>query len=691
MQSCLAAAGIALLVMPVSGIAEVSLPSVDAPLPAVRPAAYAPELDRNPTGSVAAAKAGRLDAAQAAPQDIGRLKSALDALGKGDLAGARRVRDALSANSLDHQILSWAIALGGGDATSGEIVAAARELSGWPGQKALRRNFERALARENASPASVVKSFGGSAPSTLDGAIALARAQLALGNAAPAREAIAPTWRREKLEAPQETAIMREFGKVLTRADHRARMEQMLHHERANSAIRVAKVAGAEKLAEAWAAVLRKDKNAGKLLDAVPRAERGAGFVFAKSRHLRWAGKYKEAAEIMLTAPTDAASLVDPDAWWTERRVLSRELLDLGDTRTAYRLAAAHAAESPSMRVDAEFHAGWYALRGLNDAGTAAKHFQRIAQIAEGAISLSRAYYWLGRAAEAGGGGNARASYERAAQYGTTFYGQLAAAKLGRKQLAASYPAPSADDRLSFSNRQAVRAIQRLEAAGHERRADMLYRDLAGELTRPGELALLAVMAERRGDHHLALKVGKIAASRGIDVGALSHPVGAIPGSAKISGAGKALAYAIARQESEFNAGAVSSAGARGLLQLMPGTAKSLAKSAGLGYSPQKLTSDPAYNATLGAAYLSDQLSRFDGSYVLTFAGYNAGPSRAAEWVKRYGDPRGKSVDTIVDWIERIPFTETRNYVQRVMENYQVYKMRLSGNFDLAGDLVSGR
>lgn len=152
-----------------------------------------------------------------------------------------------------------------------------------------------------------------------------------------------------------------------------------------------------------------------------------------------------------------------------------------------------------------------------------------------------------------------------------------------------------------------------------------------------------------------------------------------------------ALAYAIARQESEFNIGAVSSAGALGLLQLMPDTAKVVAKKVGLPYSLARLTTDPGYNATLGAAYLGQQLDRFDGSYVLTFIGYNAGPRRADQWIKRYGDPRGKSVEEIVDWIERIPFSETRSYVQRVMENYEVYKVRITGGYDIVGDLRNGR
>lgn len=621
-----------------------------------------------------------------------RLKSGLDALSKKDIAGARAVRDSLPENALDRHILAWAIALQGGDnVSSGEIAAAAQALPGWPGMAALRRNSEKALYNENPSPKTVVQAFGGSEPQTAEGVIILARALVTLGERDKARAVLAPFWRSEKLDAKDEAAIIKEFGKLIPAADHRYRMERMLYSDRATSAQRVAGLAGAKALADAWTAVIKGDKNARKLLDAVPAAQRSAGYMFAEAKYLRRNEKFSKAAAVMLKAPKDRAALVDPDAWWIERRVLARELVDAGDMKTAYRVAAAHSAESPTNAADAEFHAGWYALRGLDDPKSAAKHFSRIAEIADGPISLSRAYYWLGRSAEAGGPGKSGAYYERAASYGTAFYGQLAAAKLGRGAISVVYPSPSDTDRRNFSQREAVAAIRRLEDAGYAQRADILYRDLAEQLTSPGELALLAVMAEKRGNHFLALRVGKIAAGRGIEIGALSHPIGAIPASAKISGSGTALAYAIARQESEFNVGAVSGAGARGLLQLLPGTAKEVAKKSGLPYSRDRLTSDAGYNATLGAAFLGEQLGRFNGSYVLTFAGYNAGPRRAEEWVKRYGDPRGKDLDTVIDWIERIPFAETRGYVQRVMENYQVYKMRLAGRFDIADDLVSGR
>ncbi|MCX8569561.1 MULTISPECIES: lytic transglycosylase domain-containing protein [Hyphomicrobiales] len=654
--------------------------------------ASAAGLDQGTTSAIPFASIGKGDAMRAAFASSDQLKSGLDALSGGDIDRARAVRDALPATALDRHILMWAIALNGGDKVpSADIAAAAQALPGWPGLATLRRNSERAMARENPGPRIVVQAFAGSEPQTIEGAILLARAQMELGDAKAARATLSPYWRNEKLEPQQEAAVIKEFGTLISQADHRFRMEKMFYADRVNSALRVADLAGAKALAEAWAAVIKGDKKSAALLEAVPANQRSAGYFFAQSRNMRKNEKFADAAAFMLKAPRDKAALVDPDAWWAERRVLSRELVDKGDVKTAYRIVAAHSAESPTNAADAEFHAGWYALRGLNDAKTAAPHFARIAEVAGGPISLSRAYYWLGRAAEAGGPGDAKDYYARAATYGTTFYGQLAAERIGRKALNVVYPTPSAADRQAFSQREAVSAISRLEGAGYARYAEMLYRDLSNQLTSPGELALLAVMAEKQDNHYLALRVGKIAAQRGIDVGALSHPVGVIPSSANISGSGKALAYAIARQESEFNVAAVSNAGARGLLQLMPGTAKDVAKKAGLAYSADKLTSDAGYNATLGAAFLGEQLGRFNGSYVLTFAGYNAGPRRADQWIARYGDPRGKDLDTVIDWIERIPFSETRSYVQRVMENYQVYKMRLTGGYDIAGDLVNGR
>lgn len=664
------------------------------PTPLLRP--FAPTAMRNmpaPMLKPDPTTTATIPRAQAPAAINGSLKTALDALSAKDARRALAIRNGMPASDLDRHILTWALALSGADGlTSSDYLAAASELRGWPGMTTVQRNTERALYRENAAAGTVISYLGSRKPQTTEGMILLGRAYLASGNRGQARQLLAPWWAQAKLEAKDETQILREFSGVLTKDDHQARFLRMLYDNRMQSASRLAAAANAESLYAAFVAVSKRAPDAAQKLNAVHASwQSNPAFLYAKIQYLRRSERYTEAANLMLKAPRDASSLVNPDAWWAERRVLSRELLDIGKPQIAYRLAAAHSAESPTMAVDAEFHAGWYALRALNDASTAQKHFSRIAEISSRPMSASRAYYWMGRAAEAGGGGNAKQMYQRASYYGTSFYGQLAAAKLSNNVLQLPYPKPSAEDRSRFDSREPVRAIRRLESIGYGNRAQSLYINMAQELSSTGELALLAVMAERNSNHYLSLRVGKIAAGRGLDVGALSHPTGAIPANANIKGSGAALAYAIARQESEFNISAVSSAGARGLLQLLPGTAKGVAQRAGLAYSDARLTTDAAYNATLGAHYLGEQIERFNGSYILTFAGYNAGPRRASEWIAKYGDPRGQNIDQVVDWIERIPYTETRNYVQRVMENYAVYKSRLYGNANIQQDLVSGR
>ncbi|NRP71174.1 Soluble lytic murein transglycosylase [Ensifer psoraleae] len=621
------------------------------------------------------------------------LKTGLDALSNREPAKAIAVRDGMPSGTLERHILTWAIAVSGQKGVpSYEIAEAQRELQGWPGLKLLRAHSERALYRENPPAADVIAAFGATRPETAEGTIILARALMAQGQNAAAAKHLRATWLKDALDKDTETKILSEFSDLLTTADHRRRMELLLYRARVDQAGRFSDLGKAQSLYRAWTAVIRSSDNAAALIKAVDLSWRDSpAFLFLRIEHLRKQDKYQEAAKLLAQMPKDSEALVNPGEWWTEQRIVSRGLLDEGDFRGAYRVAASHAATEATDIVDAEFHAGWYALRGLEDPATAAGHFRKILEASTRPISASRAWYWLGRAAEAGGPGDPKEHLANAARYHGTFYGQLAAARLGRSALDVSYPSPTPEDRIRFERREAVRAISGLDAAGHGWRADSLYRSLAEELTSPGELAMLAARAEETGDHQLSLQIGKIAFARGVDVAALAFPIGVIPSSADITGAGKALAYAIARQESAFNPAAVSVANARGLLQLLPGTAKGVASRFGLAYSKDRLTTDAGYNATLGAHYLGEQINSFGGSYILTFIAYNAGPRRVPEWLDRYGDPRGKPIDDVVDWIERIPFQETRNYVQRVMENYQVYKSRLGEPADIVADLRMGR
>ncbi|WP_050742849.1 MULTISPECIES: lytic transglycosylase domain-containing protein [unclassified Shinella] len=679
----------ALLLAGVAGFALRSSPveADNAGVPAVKPLGFAADM---PSKDIITNAIPRTDSVQPASVE---LREGLDALSNRDAATAIAARNRLPKDNLDRHILTWAIAVSGQRGVpSWEIAAAQNELKGWPGLKALRANSERALSRENPPTADVIAAFGTTRPETVDGAIVLSRALVASGNAARAGEVLRSFWQKETLSKDVETKILDEFGTLLTAGDHKMRMEILLYRDRADQAQRFGDLGKAQSLYRAWAAVIRKNKTAGTLIKAVDASwQKDPAYTFLRIRHLRNNEEYRAAGKLFSAMPEDPARLVNPGAWWNEQRIVSRGLADLGDARDAYRVAARHGADDPADIVEAEFHAGWYALRDLDDPKTAAGHFQRILQVSDRPLSVSRAWYWLGRTAEKGDAKAAKDYFAKAANFPGTFYGQLAAARLGRTALNVAYPKPSAEERTRFNQREAVQAIARLQAAGHGWRGDSLYRALAGELMSPGELALLAAQAEKGSNHQLSLQIGKIAFGRGIDVAALAFPIGVIPESANIAGSGKALAYAIARQESAFNPAAVSPANAQGLLQLMPGTAQGVAKRYGLAYSKERLTTDAAYNATLGAHYLGEQISDFGGSYVLTFIAYNAGPRRVPQWIARYGDPRGKPIDEVVDWIERIPFSETRGYVQRVMENYQVYKTRLGQKADIVHDLSVGR
>jgi soluble lytic murein transglycosylase len=621
------------------------------------------------------------------------LKSGLDALSSKDAAKAILARNTMAEGTLDRHILTWAIAVSGQkDVPSYEIAAAQQELKGWPGLGALRANSERALYRENPAAADVLSAFGTTRPETPDGTIILARAYQANGDKSSAINLLRGLWLKDALDTSTEARILEEFPGLLTTNDHKRRMEMLLYRGRLDQAARFSDLGRAQSLYRAWIAVAKKASNAAALIAAVdPSWSNEPAYLFIRIEYLRKQEKYEEAAKLLINLSKDKDALVNPGEWWVEQRIISRGLLDKGNFKTAYAIAANNVASDPADIVDAEFHAGWYALRGLENPAIAAQHFQRILKASNRPISVSRAWYWMGRAAEAGAPGKASEYFTKAATFPGTFYGQLAAARLGRTGVNVTYPSPTADDRARFEGREAVRAIARLEEAGHGWRADSLYRSLAEALTSPGELAMLSARAEKTRGHQLSLQIGKIAFGRGIAVAALAFPIGVIPANANISGAGKALAYAIARQESAFNPAAISPANARGLLQILPGTAKGVAGRHGLAYSQERLTTDTAYNATLGAHYLGEQIDDFGGSYILTFIAYNAGPRRVPDWISRYGDPRGKSIDDVVDWIERIPFAETRNYVQRVMENYQVYKSRLGQMADIVQDLRVGR
>jgi soluble lytic murein transglycosylase len=559
----------------------------------------------------------------------------------------------------------------------------------WPSIALLRRRAEATLWADRLDPAFVRAFFGKEPPTTTKGKFALARALLLQGDRAGAQSLLREAWRHDSFSSDLENPALDVFKDLITPADHKARMDMRLYAEDIEGALRSADRAGgnAPVIAKARIAVIGKAENAKALLDAVPpEAHRDAGYVFSRVQFLRRTNEASEAADWTLSLPAEHGQTIDTDQWWIERRLVARKLLDIGDAKTAYRVARDAAIPSKdNYRAEHQFTAGWIALRFLNDPATALAHFAKVAQGNSNPIALARSGYWQGRAAEAlGRREEARAHYEAAARYSTAYYGQLARARLGHKDIVLRpAPEPPPDRREVVARLEIVRAIELLYAIDER---DLL----AGALADLGEraldtvaLAALGDVAARHKDARAMLLLGKAALGRGLPLEHYAFPTMGIPDYHPIGPPIElAVVYAIARQESTFNAKTVSSARAMGLMQVTPDAGRYVAKKFGATYDEKRLLSDQSYNVQLGAAELGDLYADYRGSHILTFAGYNAGKGRVKEWIAKYGDPRDPKVDPI-DWVERIPFSETRNYVQRVLENLQVYRVRFGGSSKL--------
>ncbi|HZW48440.1 MAG TPA: lytic transglycosylase domain-containing protein [Microvirga sp.] len=561
------------------------------------------------------------------------------------------------------------------------IMAFRRDYPDWPMTPQLRRRMETSFLAERRSNAQVRALFEQQPPVTPAGRIALAFALKNDGLDREAADLIRHAWREDTFGSETERRVLDRFPGLLTQADHRYRMERHLLKENWGAALRAADYAGKDyvTLVKARMGVFQGKKKADKAFAAVPASLRSdPSYLFSRALLQRRSKNLVEAAKIIMQAPRDHELRVDGDEWWAEQRLITRELLDKGDPRTAYEVASHHAAESPAQQIEAEFHAGWIALRFLNDPTTAAKHFATVSQTASTPISLSRVAYWQARAAEAAGAAeDAKLFYTRAGGHPTTYYGQLARQKLGESVSLRSVEPLKDEERKAFEALIAVRAVSLLHQAGETELAIGLYGDLAQTLNDPGQLDALAALATAQQNPRAVLAVGKIALQRGFPLDQHAYPLAAIPDYKPVGDEVEpAMVYAIARQESAFNPKAVSSAGARGLMQLMPATAKRTAQRFGVSFDLKRLLEDPSYNAKIGSAHLGELMQDWKGSYILAFASYNAGGGNVKKWVQAYGDPRKPHVD-VVDWVERIPFYETRNYVQRVMENLQVYRARL--------------
>ncbi|MEZ5775753.1 MAG: lytic transglycosylase domain-containing protein [Hyphomicrobiaceae bacterium] len=567
----------------------------------------------------------------------------------------------------------------------------------WPNE-GLIEEAEEILFLSKAGPKTVGTFFASRKPATGPGKAALAEMLANSGDKDGARRLVVEAWRNDPMSAATEEVLIARLGSFLTPADHKWRADRLAYQDSRWKGVRDARVGEIRRLLplllpadramiEARLAVYQctSKKCMGgkkKLFDALPAAARtDPGIVYHNVQRLRRTEQNEAAWTLLLTADMNAPAAIDPDAWWIERRVNLYNALYAGKPRIAYRLAAEHGPLSVNELNDAEFFAGWIALRFLDDPKTARGHFEAMRRSADGPNTRSTAAYWLARTLDAlGDKAGARTMFEEAGRDFTAFYGQLARHMLDREARALPLAAPRLPPAAvvaRFKGRDAARALVIARKAGLTDVMRVFLSSLRFKLGDEGEMTLLAHLALDLGDTQMSVRIAKTAIERGFDLVSYAYPIDALPQFKPLRPLPEtAIFYAIARQESEFNTLTVSGAGAKGILQVMPVTARHVCQQYKIKCDLQKLTSDPAFNARLATAYIADRHDDFGGSYIMAFAGYNAGPGRVRYWMKQIGDPRDPGVDPL-DWIESIHIEETRSYVKKVLSNLIVYRARL--------------
>ena len=566
-----------------------------------------------------------------------------------------------------------------GQGTLAEYNAFLARNPDWPGLPLMHKKGEAAITAET-PPQDVIAYFQEFKPRTGYGVLQLARAQEAVGQKGEAAAEVVLAWRTFALTKAEHEAFWASYKNLLA-PHHIARLDMLLWRGRFTDAQRLFPLVGEgwQALAKARIGLRRRVKNVDALIEAVPKdLQDDPGLAYERFVWRARKGRSLDAVALLLERSMSAEALGEPSYWANRRRSLARQMMREGDGMTAYRVASSHHLLEGSDFADLEWLSGYLALRYLKDPKTALAHFQSFRVAVKSPISLGRAGYWEGRAYEAmKDTGSAQASYAFGAEYQTSFYGLLAAERGGFSMDTALTGAEEFPDwrQASFMSSSVLKAALMLYQAGNTALAKRFFLQVAEGLNRT-ELGQLADLALALQDPHIALMIAKQGARRGIVLPRAYYPLHDLV--KQDLPVAPELALAIARRESEFNPVVESGVGAKGLMQLMPKTAKAVAKSLELDFEAGLLLTDWQYNARLGTAYLVKLQEEFGKSPVLVSVGYNAGPNRARNWITAFGDPRSAGVD-VVDWIEHIPFRETRNYVMRVAESLPVYRARLTG------------
>jgi len=604
------------------------------------------------------------------------LTNALRQAEQGNISQATAARNSLNGTARD--TLDWYLFTQKNHHSSfAEVANFLNKHPKWPYQISIQQNAEKKLGNRALS-ASEAQFFNKKAPKTAQGMDAYMRTALAGNNATKAKKSLNEWWKTASISRDEQRQIFSQYSSHINRASHVVRLNHLLDKREYSNGQAIADALGGgyPALARARKALGQRKGDVNGLINAVPSNLRNdSGFLFDRLQWRRKKNLNQGAIEALNAAPK-AEQMRDPARWWKERHIIVRRMMEAKQYKTAYRVASAHRQRDGFPKSQAEWISGFLALRFVNEPYKAFEHFESLYKNVKSPISRARGAYWAGRASEALKSTDvANQWYKVAAKYPETFYGQFAGEKIGR-QVALNMRGTAGGQ--GVANNALAKAATYLSQAGLRKETGAFLLRLKDNASTPASYEQAANLARQLGQEHVAIKIAQsLQKEKGVALGQYLYPQ-KVRELQNIQGVEWAFINAIIRQESRFDHNAISHAGARGLMQLMPATAKETAGRAGLRHQRAWLTSRPSHNITLGSKYLGQMVRRYNGNYAMAAAAYNAGPGRVDKWIKQFGDPRTGRID-FIDWAEQIPIYETRNYVQRVLEGVYVYRQSLKG------------
>lgn len=545
----------------------------------------------------------------------------------------------------------------------------------WPSKKRIRALAEYRISR-SASPDTVIKFFEKDKPITDEGVMAYARALSSKGRISELKKMINEWWVTADIDREEQKKVYGAYSGYLSRASHIKRLKTVMLENEYSNAQGLASVLGGgyPALVNARTALRKNKSSASSALSKVPKNLMvDEGLLLDRLTYRRKKKMNSGAIEILNQSPS-VIQMTTPKLWWKERHIIVRRLIEQRRYKEAYRLASSHKQNEGFPKTQAEWVSGWLALRFLNKPQDAFKHFQTLYNHVETPISKSRGSYWSALALQTSGDKETSSQwYQVAAGYPQTYYGQRATRALGKTPNIKSIDNSASVQSASVSNTDMARAAKIFGRAGLKLQTKLFLNQLYLSKDSQTDLMGAAKFAAQMGFEEISIRAAsKLQKEHAINAVKYLYPV--VPNTRNyVRGISAAQAHAIIRQESRFDDQAVSHAGARGLMQLMPATAKDTARKIGVEHRKDWLTSRPAHNIRLGSTYLNQMLNRYNGNLAMAAAAYNAGPGRVDGWIKTIGDPRTDQI-SMLDWAELIPIYETRNYAQRVIEAEDVYK-----------------